>query len=129
MIRIYDSEDEVADEIAKELKAHSIIDEYPVFCLASGTTPQKSYRQFAELIDNDERIKKLKFVSLDEWVGIERASEGSCYQMLNQDLFSLLSMENSQVEFFDRMSSDLQQECARIDRFIDQHPITFCDDR
>jgi 6-phosphogluconolactonase/glucosamine-6-phosphate isomerase/deaminase len=125
MIRIFDSEDEVAYEIAKEMKAHLINDEHPVFCLASGSTPQKSYRQFAELLDNDPAIRKLKIVSLDEWVGIERTSEGSCYQMLNRDLFSLASIEDNQVEFFDGMSPNLQQECTRIDRFIEDHPITF----
>lgn len=125
MIRIFDSEDEVAYEIAKEMKAQLKDNEHPVFCLASGSTPQKSYRQFAELIDDDHSIRKLKIVSLDEWVGIERSSEGSCYQMLNHDLFSLVSIEDSQIEFFDGMSPDLQQECARIDRFIDEHPVTF----
>jgi glucosamine-6-phosphate deaminase len=125
MIRIFESEDELANEIANEMIHHLIHEEYPVFCLASGSTPQKSYRKFADGIDKDGKIKELKMVSLDEWVGIDRSSEGSCYQMLNQDLFSLVPINSSQIEFFDGTKSDLQQECLRIDRFIDSHPITF----
>jgi 6-phosphogluconolactonase/glucosamine-6-phosphate isomerase/deaminase len=125
MLKIFDSEEEVANEIAREMKDHLLNDEHPVFSLASGSTPHKSYLKFASDTDIHSRIKELKIVSLDEWVGIDRSSEGSCYQMLNQDLFSLVSLVDSQIEFFDGTSLDLKQECLRIDRFIEQHPITF----
>lgn len=125
MITIFDTEEDTADAIAKEMHRHLSIDRYPVFCLASGSTPQKSYQQFAGLAGRDDRLKKLKIVSLDEWVGVERTSEGSCYQMLHRDLFSHVSLDDGQIAFFDGMSSDLQQECARIDQFIAGHPITF----
>ncbi|RJG25267.1 6-phosphogluconolactonase [Paenibacillus thiaminolyticus] len=125
MIQIFDSEEEVAHAIASEMKEHLLHDEQPVFCLASGSTPQKSYKQFAADADIQSKMKRLKIVSLDEWVGIDRSSEGSCYQMLNQDLFSLVSLDASQIEFFDGSSSDLKRECLRIDRFVAEHPITF----
>jgi 6-phosphogluconolactonase/glucosamine-6-phosphate isomerase/deaminase len=125
MIRIFESEDELANEIANEMMQHLIDDEHPVFCLASGSTPQKSYRKFADGIHKDGWLKELKIVSLDEWVGIDRSSEGSCYQMLNQDLFSLVPLDSSQIEFFDGTKTDLREECLRIDRFIEQHPLTF----
>ncbi|WP_438348524.1 6-phosphogluconolactonase [Paenibacillus sp. FA6] len=125
MIKIFGSEEEVAHEIAKEMKDHLLHDANPVFCLASGSTPQKSYRKFADEIESDSRIKELKIVSLDEWVGIDRSSEGSCYQMLNQDLFSLVQLDSDQIEFYDGTFPDLQQECLRIDRYIDHNPITF----
>lgn len=125
MIKIFESEEEVAIQIAREMKVHLLNDENPVFCLASGSTPHKSYQKFASDADIHKQIEELKIVSLDEWVGIDRSSEGSCYQMLNQDLFSLVSLDNSQIEFFDGTSPDLEQECLRIDRFIEQYPITF----
>lgn len=125
MIRIFDSENDVANKIAMEMRQRLIGDEKPVFCLASGSTPQKSYRQFAGMVDCEERIKKLKFVSLDEWVGIERSSEGSCYQMLSRDLFSRLPIEGGQIVFFDGLSSVLQEECVRMDQWLEEHPITF----
>lgn len=125
MLRIFENERAVANEIAKEMKDHLLHDENPVFCLASGSTPEKSYRQFAKEAKGESKIKELKIVSLDEWVGIDRDSEGSCYQMLNKDLFSLLQLSPEQIEFFDGTMPDLQQECVRIDRFIHQNPITF----
>ncbi|SEN51812.1 6-phosphogluconolactonase [Paenibacillus sp. OV219] len=126
MIRIFDSEEEVAREIAREMQQRLAEDEQSVFCLASGSTPQKSYAHFASSIGgNDGSLKNLRIVSLDEWVGIERSSEGSCYQMLNQDLFSLIPLESDQIEFFDGTAADLVQECSRIDQYIEQYPMTF----
>lgn len=125
MIRIFDSEAELAQEIANEMQHCLINDENPVFCLASGSTPQKSFRKFADRIDRDDRIKALRIVSLDEWIGIDRSLEGSCYQMLNEDLFSLVPLDSSRIEFFDGTKAELRQECIRIDRYIEQHPITF----
>jgi glucosamine-6-phosphate deaminase len=125
VIRIFQSEMELAQEIANEMQHCLIHDEHPVFCLASGSTPQQSYRKFADGIDRDGKIRELRIVSLDEWIGIDRSSEGSCYQMLNEDLFSHVPLDSSQIVFFDGTQADLQQECSRIDRYIEQHPITF----
>ncbi|WP_256872284.1 6-phosphogluconolactonase [Paenibacillus sp. 79R4] len=124
MIKVFATEEQVADAIAGEMKEH-LANEHPVFCLASGSTPQKSYMKFAADADIQAKVQQLNMVSLDEWVGISRESEGSCYQMLNQDLFSLVRLEPRQIEFFDGTAPDLEQECLRIDRFIAQHPITF----
>lgn len=125
MLRIFDTEEELAQEIARLMLEHLAQDETPVFCLASGSTPQISYRKFAEQVGQEPGMKRLRVVSLDEWVGIDRSSEGSCYQMLNQDLFSLIPIESDRIEFFDGTQLDLQAECARIDRYIERYPITF----
>ena len=125
MIKIYEDEQAITNQVAKKIKQHLLNNEKPVFCLASGTTPEKSYRQFAAEVKDNSRIKDLRIVSLDEWVGIDRTSEGSCYQMLNRDLFTPLELQNSQIEFFDGTEPDLSGECHRIDRFIKNNPITF----
>ncbi|MED1863924.1 6-phosphogluconolactonase [Fictibacillus nanhaiensis] len=125
MIKIFEDEQAVTNEIATEMKQHLLNDENPVFCLASGTTPEKSYRQFAAEAKNESTLNNLRIVSLDEWVGIDQASEGSCYQMLNKDLFSPLRLQNSQIEFFKGTQTNLEKECHRIDRFIENNPITF----
>lgn len=125
MIRIFDSEEGVALEIAKEMKGQLQSDPNPVFCLASGSTPQKSYFQFSKIVSHRMLLDKLKIVSLDEWVGIPRHAKGSCYQMLNEDLFSLIELDEKQIEFFDGMTNNLQNECQRIDQFILGNPITF----
>lgn len=124
MIRIFETEEDVAAAVAAEMKTQ-LSDDHPVFCLASGSTPQKSYLTFAQDAGIHAETSHLKIVSLDEWVGVSQEVEGSCYQMLNEDLFSLIQLDPRQIEFFDGTAPDLEEECLRIDRFIKQHTITF----
>ncbi|UPK41354.1 6-phosphogluconolactonase [Paenibacillus pabuli] len=124
MIRIFETEENVAAAVAAEMKVH-LSDDHAVFCLASGSTPQKSYLTLAEDAGIQAETRHLKIVSLDEWVGVSKEVEGSCYQMLNEDLFSLIQLDPQQIEFFDGTAPDLEEECLRIDCFIEQHPITF----
>ncbi|RLQ94017.1 6-phosphogluconolactonase [Falsibacillus albus] len=124
MLKIFENEEMTAAVIAKEMK-DELQKSSPVFCLASGSTPKRSYLQFAKAVENSPDLKRLKIVSLDEWVGIDRNTKGSCCQMLNEDLFSLAGIADGQIEFFDGLAADLHKECRRIDAFIENHPITF----
>jgi 6-phosphogluconolactonase/glucosamine-6-phosphate isomerase/deaminase len=45
--------------------------------------------------------------------------------MLKEDLFSLIELDDNQIEFFNGMAENLQDECERIDQFILKNPITF----
>ena len=124
MLKVFKSE-QLALAIAKEMLLGLEV-ENPVFCLASGSTPAKSYDIFAkEVMRKGVALDKLRIVSLDEWVGVEKSNVGSCYQMLNQDLFLKMGLDAKQVIFYDGMASDLEAEGARIDDFIKQNPITF----
>jgi len=124
MLKIFENEQLVAEAIAKEMQ-RALTVENPVFCLASGSTPAKSYDLFAQDSKDNPLIKALKIVSLDEWVGIGASTVGSCYQMLDQDLFQKINLKSDQIVFFDGTATDLEAECAQIDDFIAQNPITF----
>lgn len=125
MIYIFETEEQVAEEIKREMEQQMVELEHPVFCLAAGQTPGKAYDKFAKECGEKKEVEKLRFVSLDEWVNIPKASEGSCYQMMNQDLFKKLPLKEGQVTFFDTVDVDLEKECERIDSFVKENPITF----
>jgi len=124
MVKIFENEQMVAKEIAKEM-LEGLTVSAPVFCLASGKTPSKGYDLFAQSVAEKSILKKLKIVSLDEWAGIKQSNVGSCYQMLNQDLFKKIVLGSEQIIFFDGTASNLKTECQRIDDFIKKNPITF----
>lgn len=125
MIKIFDTEEEIAKAVACEMSEQIDNIKDPVFCLAAGSTPAKTYKEFIERDGANKNIAKLKFVGLDEWVGIDRLIDGSCYQMLNRDLFQYLPLKKEQVVFFNTINTDLIKECNRIDSFIEKTPITF----
>lgn len=125
MLKIFDTEEELARVLSLEMLSQLKSENNPIFCLASGSTPAKTYKKFVENAEVKQYIEKLKFVGLDEWVGIHRDVDGSCYQMLHKDLFQYLSLTDGQIEFFDAVNDDLEKECKRIDAYINENPITF----
>lgn len=125
MVKVFYTEEQLAEKLACEMTEQLKSEENPVFCLASGSTPAKTYRRFVEDAETLQSIKKLKIVSLDEWVGVGREVDGSCYQMLNRDLFRYLPLEENQICFFETSHGNLEEECRRIDAYIKEHPITF----
>lgn len=125
MIKIFNTDEELAKAVASEMNEQLEIVKHPVFCLAAGSTPAKIYKTFVNKNKFNDKIAKLKFVGLDEWVGIDSLTDGSCYQMLNQDLFQYLPLKKEQVVFFNTVQTDLTEECNRVDSFIEKNPITF----
>ncbi|WP_429149792.1 6-phosphogluconolactonase [Anaerotaenia torta] len=125
MIKVYETEEALALTIAREMREQIEKKANPVFCLAAGSTASKCYKKFAEECGNSEAIKKLSFVSLDEWVGTGSETIGSCYQMLREDLFQYLPLSKEKIIFFDTVNNNLAEECKRIDTYIKEKPITF----
>lgn len=125
MIKIFETEDILAQTLALEMSMQLKQLQHPVFCLASGSTPAKTYKKFIEIKENEKEISKLKFVGLDEWVGVPRSVDGSCFQMLHNDLFQYLPINQEQVVFFEADCNDLETEGKRIDDFVKNNPITF----
>ncbi|MFV0519568.1 MAG: 6-phosphogluconolactonase [Lachnospirales bacterium] len=125
MLKIFENEKDLAQEVFKEMKQQILTEDSPVFSLASGSTPKKIYSLFAKENNKDINFDKLKIVSLDEWIGVTEDTVGSCYQMLNDDLFKNIDLPKENIVFYKTVNSDLNKECERIDNFIKRNPITF----
>jgi len=88
-------------------------------CLAAGDTPRLAYSLLAEkAISEKVSFSACTFIGLDEWVGIPPANEGSCHYFLRANLFDPLGIQSSQVHLFDALSSDLSEECRKMDAVI-----------
>jgi galactosamine-6-phosphate isomerase len=61
-----------------------------------------------------------RFVGLDEWAGMNGTDTGSCRDFVNTELFYPLEIGEEQICFFDGRAADLQQECTRVETFIQQ---------
>lgn len=90
-----------------------------VLCLATGNTPVRTY----ELMVRHAKEKtidytRVRFVELDEWVGIPPSTPGGCYFFLNQHLFKPLNIDRLNVYLFDALSDDLSTECDKMDTAI-----------
>jgi glucosamine-6-phosphate deaminase len=94
----------------------------PVICTASGDSPAGLYRQIVEKVQKKQLdISNWFFLGLDEWVGMNGSDEGSCRYHLDEQLFRPLEISEERICFFDGRSHDLVAECARVEKFIQEH--------
>ncbi len=94
----------------------------PLICATSGDSPKGVYKMLAEKVSSGGLdISRWKFISLDEWAGMNRHDEGSCGWHLHQQLFLQLTIDESHLAIFDGRAKDLEAECNRIDKFINEN--------
>lgn len=118
-INIYDNYELMSKEAA--IYIIDVVNKNPeaLLCLAGGDTPLRTYKYLVEAYNNNEvDFSKCKFVGLDEWVGLDKETKGSCIEMLNKHLFSELNLREDQVCFFNGLANNLEDECIRVDNFI-----------
>ncbi|MCU7548682.1 glucosamine-6-phosphate deaminase [Chitinophagaceae bacterium LB-8] len=118
-IFIADTYQEMSSLAAQDLLSLMQERERPVLSPASGDSPTGLYREIVRRFQAREvDVSKWKFVSLDEWAGMNGSDEGSCRYYLNQQLFYPLQLSQDQIFFFDGKAYNLEAECERIERFI-----------
>lgn len=93
-----------------------------LLCLAGGDTPIGTYKILVQAhLDGVVNFSKCKFVGLDEWVGLDSKSPGSCRSYLQQHLFDPMHIKEENIYFFHSLSPDLQAELDRINSFVEMN--------
>lgn len=91
-----------------------------VFCVATGDSPKLAYQYFIEKVKSTRTDHTaLSLVALDEWIGIPPDNEGSCYWFLHHFLIRPLGLQSSQVNLFNALASNREEECRKADAFIE----------
>jgi glucosamine-6-phosphate deaminase len=87
-----------------------------------GDTPVGFIRCFTEMV-NDGRagISRTRYVSLDEWVGLGVEDRGSCACFNHENLLSVLRKPFMETHIIDGKAADIQEECRRLDSFIERY--------
>ena len=95
--------------------------EHPLICMASGDSPAGLYKAMIEMVQQKQLdLSGWYFVGLDEWAGMNGNDEGSCRFHLNNQFFHPLKINEERICFFDGRVEDMQQECNRVEEFINQ---------
>jgi galactosamine-6-phosphate isomerase len=92
-----------------------------VLCMASGDTPKLTVELLIKKI-NEEKINhsQITFIGLDEWASLPPTNTGSCHYFFKNQLLGPLQLKSSQYFLFDALAKDLQNECAKMDQFINE---------
>src|SRR5664279_2267847 len=91
----------------------------PLICTASGDTPKGMYEELVKRVrDENINIADWRFISLDEWSGMNGNDEGSCRYHLNNQLFHPLHVAEDKIIFFDGRAKNPQAQCDGIEDYI-----------
>src|SRR5687767_8996617 len=93
--------------------------ESKLVCPASGDTPSGLFRELVKRVkEKTVHISDWKFIGLDEWVGMNGETEGSCRNYLDRQLFHPLNIDEEKIFFFDGKQENLEVQCDEAEAFI-----------
>lgn len=104
--------------MAEEIK--DLIQRKPeaLLCIAAGNTSLELFKALIRMSKNREiDFSNSYFVAMDEWVGMNRTTPGSCSDFLERHF--LREVIFKEVRLADGLAKDLTEECGGIKKFID----------
>lgn len=118
-IKIFESYEamcqKIAEEIQEDLKTHP----QQLLCIAAGNT---SLGVFHELIrmyrEGSVDFSEASFVAMDEWVGMDEHTPGSCGNFLVKHFLRHVNYPSGQVRLWNGKAGNLEAECRSVEDFI-----------
>ncbi|GLU50609.1 glucosamine-6-phosphate deaminase [Dyadobacter frigoris] len=106
--------DLIADQIRR--KPDSLL------CFPSGESPTIVLNSLVKYgLEGHVDFSQCRFVGLDEWIGMDENDAGSCKHYLYSNFFNPLKISQKQIIFFDGLAENPDQECKRIDQYIQEY--------
>ena len=98
-----------------------------LLCLATGSTPMRTYELLAARGRSDPRlVERVRVLNLDDWGGLPKGHSASCERHLRDALITPLRLDD-RFTGFDNQAPDASAECARIAQWLEQNgPIDGC---
>lgn len=120
---IEENSDKVARAVADRFEQLIERKPYALVCIAGGhSTVQVMQTISTDAEEGKFNAKELKFISLDEWVGLGPEDAGSCIYDVGKYFLKPLGIERGErMYFFDGTSNDLEQECGKAMEFIEKN--------
>ncbi|MDQ3070192.1 MAG: glucosamine-6-phosphate deaminase [Acidobacteriota bacterium] len=118
-VRVFATEDDVADAAVREVAAAVRLNPSLVLGLPTGRTPLRLYERLVAW-EHSGRVSfsRVTTFNLDEFVGIASSHESSYRAFMEQHLFGRLRRRPFRVNFLDGQAKDLDRELKRYDRAL-----------
>lgn len=95
----------------------------PVLGLATGETVIPLYHAFLRFVKCGLDVSHVTTINLDEYIGLPPNHEQSYHRFMYDHLFSQAPIPQERMNIPDGTATDLEDECARYDQVIRNHPI------
>ncbi len=118
---IYNAKDynDMSRKAANIISAQVIIKPNCVLGLATGSTPEGTYKQLVEWYKKgDLDFANVKAVNLDEYKGLSKDNDQSYAYFMRKHLFDHINIDINNTFIPDGLESDSQKECNRYNNVI-----------
>jgi glucosamine-6-phosphate isomerase len=120
-VKVFKDHQELSESVATAILHQVMQKPDSVICIASGDTPKLAYEMAAEKGQNQQiNFEKVRFLGLDEWVGVPVEIPGNCGQFLMKTILIPLGIPEKHIFLFDSMATNLDKECRKMDMAIDK---------
>ncbi len=89
-----------------------------LLCLAAGHSSLPVFEGLICEQKNGVDFSQVRFVGLDEWVGVSPDNMGSCANFLWRSIFTPLGIKPENVRLFDALATSPDEECSAIEDHI-----------
>lgn len=118
-VKVFTDNELLSDYMADQLINQLIQKPESLICFASGNSPKRAAALFVDKVkSNNIDTSRFSFVGLDEWVGVDAGTKGSCHHDFKEWIFEPLGIGSAQYHLFDGTSTELNNECNKMDQFI-----------
>ena len=118
-IRIFESYEAMCREIAVEIRADLKDRPRQLLCIAAGNTSLGVFKELIRMYREKEiDFSKASFVAMDEWVGMDETTPGSCGNFLVKYFLKHVNYPREQVRLWNGKAADLEAECRSVENFI-----------
>ncbi|WP_125706111.1 glucosamine-6-phosphate deaminase [Lacticaseibacillus daqingensis] len=124
--QVFRSTAQLVTQVVDEIVA--VVQQKPdaTLCIAAGDTPIPVMRELARrALAGEVDLSRVRFLGLDEWVGLTPQTKGTCIETLTTHLFAPAQISPRRIHFFRTDAEDLPEEIARINDFVALHGIDY----
>lgn len=121
-LQISETVEQQAEEMARLVAEY--VAEHPnaLLCLAAGETPTATYAEMTRMQRSGEAdFRSCRLIGLDEWVGVAADQPGGCRKYIYDEAIRPLELREENIFFFDACAEDLEEECRKADRFLEEN--------
>lgn len=110
---------DLSRKAANIISAQVILNERSVLGLATGSTPEGTYRQLIDWYQKgDLDFSKVTTFNLDEYVGLDRNDKQSYHYFMEEKLFSHINIHPENTHIPNGKAPDMAAECSRYEDMI-----------
>lgn len=116
--RVFSTPEKIGEQVAFEICALLAQKPDALVCIAAGHSSLPVFEALLAKKPAGADFSSMRFVAMDEWLGMNRNDPGSCGDFLHKSFLDSMEMKADRLRLFDGRADSPCEECASVEAFI-----------